>query len=327
MCFGAGKMIRNVFFVMSLSGSIIAATWYVTYKLFSLELKSKWLRNLLLMSIPFYFIPLPLFKYYMHDLFSFLGLAPTSLIGDIEGSVDKEYMVVNLQSEFLFSLLEKTLRLSMLIIALISFLCIFFRICQYAYLWHLAKQCDPLPLTTPEASLMEALKCELNIAKEVTLIQSPNFTAPFTIGIKHPVVALPTELPQTKQALPMVLKHELIHIKHNDAVSNLIACIILAIHWFNPACYLFLHCFKEAHEIYCDEEVTCSMTKDEKYEYCNLILELSKRSERKWNFFMLSFIGSAKRQIRRRIKRIMKLKDCKFKMAVALGCIDRKSVV
>ena len=291
------------------------------YILFLSKLKSKWLRNLLLISMIFYLFPLPIFKYYFRDLFHSLGLTSTYLINTVKGKINKNNIYVKFNNEYVFSSLEISFFIFMFVMALLSITFIAYNIWQYIYLRRNTQNCLQITLTKQENRILNLLKSNMKIKREILLIKTPTVSLPFTMGIISPIIVLPANLPKTKNSFYMALKHELVHIKHNDALLSIIACFILAIHWFNPLSYLFLFCLKIANELYYDEVTTKSMNKNEKKEYCTLLVELSKRDGFNKNFFTFNFIGSAKWQLKRRIDNIMATKKANFNIAIILGGI------
>lgn len=75
------------------------------------------------------------------------------------------------------------------------------------------------------------------------------------------------------------------------------------------------------NELYSDETTLEMLPDVEKFAYCELLIELSRRKNILSDLFTLSFMGNASKQIQRRIDKIMKGKKCKFGMAVAIGSI------
>lgn len=88
--------------------------------------------------------------------------------------------------------------------------------------------------------------------------QSPATTGeigPATCGIVRPCVVLPARLVAalSPDELPLVLLHELIHVRRHDALLDLTGAIIAALHWFNPFAWLALGELRRERELACDE--------------------------------------------------------------------------
>ena len=313
-------MNHNLIIVMSLSGSFISIFWFIVFKFYFLEFKAKWLRNMLLMAIPFFLFPIPLFQHLFFKLFMATGILPASLVRDIEGDIDKTYMIVSQGNGFIFSLWEMLLLVIAVLTASVSFICILQQISSYLKLRRAIKHDACLPLSQWETEQLAEIKRQLRVKQNVRLIKSSKASGPFTIGVFRPVIVIPEKLPEDDNALQIILGHELTHVKHRDALFNLIACIILSLHWFNLCCYIYLVTLKRACELYCDETVTETLVNLDKFAYCRVMIQLANNGDLSNDLFTLNFTGKdAKKQIQRRIDNIMKGKKCKLGMAVALG--------
>lgn len=307
---------------MSFSGCMMFLFWFIMYKLLFLKLKSKWIHNLILTIIPFYLFPIPLLKYLFYNFFVRIGIFPDSLLKKAEGIIDKTYAVVNQDYKYYFSYYEKLLLVFMITMALITALNIIHHLQKYFFIRNLIQESNYLPLSKWEKQQFYKLKKKMNIKQKVKLIKLPNVPEPFTIGIFHPIVAIPNNYPVLPQSLQMLLTHELAHIKHKDALFDFIASVILYIHWFNPFSYLFLNTLKETNELYSDETVTEVLPNIDIGAYCSLLIQLSQdKNLIKDDLFTLNFVGSAKRQLKRRIDHLTKCQFTKIYVTIIIGII------
>lgn len=80
---------------------------------------------------------------------------------------------------------------------------------------------------------------------------------PFVLGLFRPKIYLPSELTEEEQ--PYVLCHERTHIRRGDPVWKLLACVALAVHWFNPLVWLAFWLADRDMEDSCDEAVLRKM--------------------------------------------------------------------
>ena len=53
-----------------------------------------------------------------------------------------------------------------------------------------------------------------------------------TLGLLRPVIVLPPEVPEAD--LPLILRHELCHIRRRDLWYKGVMLLANAVHWFNP---------------------------------------------------------------------------------------------
>lgn len=64
-----------------------------------------------------------------------------------------------------------------------------------------------------------------------------------TTGILFPIIFLPFEDEETlnERSCYYIIKHELLHIKHNDFLIQFIGMVVIAVHWFNPLSYILYY--------------------------------------------------------------------------------------
>ena len=77
--------------------------------------------------------------------------------------------------------------------------------------------------------------------------------SPFLLGIFRPRIYLPSGL--GKEEIPYVLAHEHAHLKGRDHWWKPLGFLILAVHWFNPLCWLAYGMFCRDLELACDQRV------------------------------------------------------------------------
>ncbi|MGM9640644.1 MAG: M56 family metallopeptidase, partial [Faecousia sp.] len=125
---------------------------------------------------------------------------------------------------------------------------------------------------------------------------SDRIQSPAVYGIIKPKILLPAS--SDPRGHPYILKHERTHIRRLDNLWRLAACLITAVHWFNPLCWLFLKRFLEDMELACDEAAIANYSKAQRKEYA---LSLVNCAESKSLF--ASGFGGAK--LRTRVESIM----------------------
>lgn len=106
-------------------------------------------------------------------------------------------------------------------------------------------------------TLKESLMPKLDIKKGVVLKIVKNISHPFTMGHLKPVIYLPFEAISgfTHDELEMILMHELIHIKRNDYIINLLQLFVETIFFFNPFVWYMSAIVRNERESSCDYEV------------------------------------------------------------------------
>ena len=269
---------KNMFFVMSLSGTVVFVFYLLLYPLSKRYFSLKWRYNLLKIALMFYLIPFPLCKYYVwgffYDNFSFIR----EIANQHEPLVmNSDYIIVANRDSILLSPKVQSIYLTVLFIVLISSFIIWKQITQYRKM----KQICFIDLKkSTEWKLQEFFsrkKAMLNIKKNVKLICSEYCESPITIGVLSPTVLFPIwdkDSQMGDELCEYMITHELVHIKHNDILIKLVGLLVVAIHWFNPFVYLLIAELSCISEMYCDSVVMEGKGEEERSKYGNLLLRL-----------------------------------------------------
>lgn len=106
------------------------------------------------------------------------------------------------------------------------------------------------------AAAFAAARAQLGLRRAVALRMSHEHAMPMTWGVRRPVVLLPavaTAWPADR--LRAVLLHELAHVARHDVLTQLLARLVCALHWFNPLVWLAARKLREEREHACDDVV------------------------------------------------------------------------
>lgn len=128
---------------------------------------------------------------------------------------------------------------------------------------------------------------------------SEKVVSPAVYGIIRPKILLPMSYKDSSNDL--VIAHEKMHIRSLDNLWRMLAFILVAVHWFNPLCWLFLKGFLADLELSCDERVLATLGADRAKEYASSLLE----SKQGTTVFASAFGGA---KIRTRIENILSFK-------------------
>lgn len=101
---------------------------------------------------------------------------------------------------------------------------------------------------------------------------------PFILGIFKPLIYIPSSV--DGKTLDYVITHETAHIKRRDQLWKPFGFLILTVYWFNPLCWAAYILLCRDIESACDEKVIKSMSKIERAEYSQAILDLSVQTKR-----------------------------------------------
>ena len=110
-------------------------------------------------------------------------------------------------------------------------------------------------------ALIEQLCRQVGLSRPVDLLTSPWRTMPMTWGLWRTRLLLPEDaFAWTAQQRRMVLLHELAHARRWDSLTQWIAQLACALHWFNPLAWLAWRCMQTERERACDDLVLASGT-------------------------------------------------------------------
>ncbi|MGN1004466.1 MAG: M56 family metallopeptidase [Oscillospiraceae bacterium] len=96
-------------------------------------------------------------------------------------------------------------------------------------------------------------KMSTAVLLEGNVYQSDRVRSPFILGFFRPKIYIPFGL--VGASLRYVLAHERCHLKRLDHLVKPFAFLLLAVHWFNPLCWLAFYLMGKDMEMSCDEKV------------------------------------------------------------------------
>lgn len=299
-------MLRLPFFVMSLSGNLVVVLYGLFYPVIKRHVSIVWQKNILKIAIFFYLFPLPLCK---KAILSFICNSFPIIMPDAKRLLgvwilDQSY-IINLEPEYFFVGPEVLFVIALIFCMVVISLFILgkqikrHRAISQAYRSAAFSE-------KPSPSLLEQfkqIKAELGIKGKVKFITSPLCKTPMTIGVFSPTIVFPAEdtLCLEPDDRSYILKHELLHIKNGDTFTKLLLIIVLALHWYNPLCYLLYHEVSVVCEMKCDREVIKNRDDAVRQEYSRLILALAAKNSPPKEKFAIGFVRSNTADYERRI--------------------------
>ena len=97
--------------------------------------------------------------------------------------------------------------------------------------------------------------------------------SPFILGLIRPRIYLPPSMDVS--SMEPVIAHEKAHLARRDHWWKPLGFLILAVHWFNPLCWVAYVLLCRDIELACDEKVIRNMDVDGKKQYSVALLECS----------------------------------------------------
>lgn len=142
---------------------------------------------------------------------------------------------------------------------------------------------------------------------------SDKVLTPAVYGILKPRIVMPPSYQDRDTEL--IILHEKMHIRRGDNLWRMLAFLVVAVHWFNPLCWVFLKRFLADLELSCDECVLVKLGNDRSKEYALSLLEC----EQSTTAFVSAFGGA---KIRTRIENILSFRKMTlFSLTVSIALI------
>lgn len=174
-------------------------------------------------------------------------------------------------------------------------------------------------LRTPHPKDMSVF-IEISSGKNVEFACSDYIRTPMLFGVFKPVIVIPEYgycAKGKEKKLRNILLHEVTHYKRADLIYKWFVIAVKSVHWFNPTVYFVSREIDQACELSCDEKVICNMSKLDRRDYGNTLLELAANTanNRGASKSVVTTFCDKKEALR---LRLMNIKNCKRKSVVAV---------
>lgn len=128
---------------------------------------------------------------------------------------------------------------------------------------------------------------------------SERLEAPFSLGLFHPKIYLPTSLVETQYE--PVLLHEQVHVARKDIWAIYLSVVLIVAFWFQPLLWLAYKMFIDDMEEACDETVLGKRDKSFRKEYARAIVEVAYQAGKVWGLA----VGYSSGKIEKRVNHIL----------------------
>lgn len=301
---------------MSLSGSVVFLLSKLIYPIARRYFPYSWRKNLLCLSLFFYVVPLSLLKAFV---LSQLNINLPFRYDNVR--IDLNYTINMQNDQFFLGSGVVVAYIVLFCMAMIAIVVIINQFKKYGtiYRTYFLRAFHETPPPQLESMLWQT-KEELRIKKPVKLICSKLCDAPMTIGVFKPAIVFPSagNFNLKSDDIKFVLKHELLHIKNRDLLLKFLALFALAVHWYNPVCYLLYYELCVVSEINCDHGVLKGANDTQRQRYCHLILDLAAAGGGRAERFA---VGLVKNDAATFERRILEMKKTSKKTKPMLSCI------
>lgn len=291
--------------IMVLSGSIVFLIWEIMNKLAGDRMRARWKRNLLLIPLFFYLFPLAYFKSYIVDFYHMLGVFQNWGRIQLEGKLNKTFSITFQNGTVILSNPMKMLIVLGIMGFCVSVFVLFFKVKNYRNMKKKIIRRVSQNMTDREQKILYQIKEEFNLKKNIRCVKTCKGESPFTMGIGKIIVAMPTGESLKESTWHSILRHELAHIKHGDMWWGAFAVVAMVVHWYNPLNYYYVYRLLCMNEEYADELAISKMDRQERVEYCNLLITLSEETS-EISALKIGFGNNSGKNIKKRIRIIMK---------------------
>lgn len=169
-------------------------------------------------------------------------------------------------------------------------------------------------------NILECLKKELNIKRNINIKKCNITLSPMLIGYFKPEIIIP-EMNFCNYSTKLFIKHEIIHYKRKDLLYKYFIVFVTLIHWFNPIVYLMSKFISILCEISCDDEVILNENYDSRLKYTESIINIAKNKIKQKTVFSTNFMGGVK-SMKNRIYNIMNTNNKKMGIsAIVLSAV------
>lgn len=172
---------------------------------------------------------------------------------------------------------------------------------------------------TELSAIMQELKIELGLTKNIGLQFCDSILSPMMIGFIHPRILL-SNAEFTKEEFRFIIKHELIHYKRYDLWYKSLILIATGIHWFNPIIYFMAKMIDIQCELSCDEAVIRNADADTRLHYSETIIGAAKYQSKQKTVLSTNFYGG-KKGMKKRIFSIMDMSKKRTGIIVFCGVL------
>ncbi|MFM7603755.1 MAG: M56 family metallopeptidase, partial [Prosthecobacter sp.] len=130
-------------------------------------------------------------------------------------------------------------------------------------------------LSHESAAWIEQIAREVGLKHPPRVWRSSAITSPAVTGLLRPVLLLPADFEQafTAHEARLILRHELTHVQRGDLQLNVLLCLLMTLHWFNPLLWLAFYKVRLDREAACDAQVLENASPQRRAEYGHALLK------------------------------------------------------
>lgn len=171
---------------------------------------------------------------------------------------------------------------------------------------------SPVPEATQTRLQSVCARYALHPCHTVTVSGLPSA---FVCGVLRPVLVLPADAETDDK----VLLHELLHLKHHDALQSVVWCVLRSLHWCNPFLQFVFNRIGNDMESLCDQRVLEHLEGEERRAYGTILLSMA--NDRYPRAPGTTSVSNGGKNIARRITAIVRFKKYPKGMGLVSVCV------
>ncbi len=171
-----------------------------------------------------------------------------------------------------------------------------------------------LPLTEKLEGQLEGV-CQRYGLAACPALRLEGLSSAFVCGVFRPVLVLPAD----REVDDKVLLHELLHLRHRDALQNVFWCLLRGLHWCNPFLQYVFDRIGNDMEALCDQRVLERLEGEERRAYGQILLSMADETYARAPG--TTSLSNGGKNIARRIAAIVRFKKYPRGMALVSVCI------
>ncbi|MEL6592201.1 MAG: M56 family metallopeptidase, partial [Bacteroidota bacterium] len=151
---------------------------------------------------------------------------------------------------------------------------------------------------------LQAMSLQMQIKRQVRLLESSLLEHPITMGFFKPVILFPMGMisGMSNEQIEAILLHELAHIKRADYLINYFQTLVEIVLFYHPAVWWISQDLRESREHCCDD--LALQQGYDRWQYAQALLQLTKTNISSKTTFAMSLTGNKHSQLSRRIHRL-----------------------
>ncbi|MDE7430129.1 MAG: M56 family metallopeptidase, partial [Lachnospiraceae bacterium] len=262
--------------VMSLSGSTMTILYLLAKYLLRDKISARMHYLLAKAAVLYYLIPMPFLKSWYKKIIG--AVMPRNRAASVKVTLRWTNYVLHSEEKLYLNIYAK-IQIALITVWLtVACLLLLQQIWEYLQTIRWFVKHADRNMTESQREVLESLKEEYRIRRNVLLFQGEDGTPTITFGIFRPIILCGRPL-ESREA-KLLLRHEMVHIKRWDILWKVLIQFVKFIHWWNLFMWLLFNDFERVSEWACDETAMEGRSEEEVKEYLRLLIEEARDSEK-----------------------------------------------